>query len=73
VLYIGWENVLAWSLTIIYVFVGLYLFHKKIKKDLKEDEKNIDEYGYVIEPWRVKKFRATAAKQKDNKNNEKVS
>jgi len=72
-LYVGWENLLAWTVAIIYVFVGLYLFRKRIKKDLEEDAKNIDEYGYVIEPWRVKKFRAAAAAQKENKNNEKVS
>jgi len=72
-LYVGWENLLAWTVAIIYVFVGLYLFRKRIKKDLEEDAKVSDEYGYVIEPWRVKKCRAAAAAQKENKNNEKVS
>ena len=41
-------TVLIWFGTIVYIFLGLYLSDKKIKKDLEEDAKNVDEHGYII-------------------------
>jgi len=40
---------ITWFGIIVYIFLGLYLFSRKIKKDLEEDAKNVDEHGYVIE------------------------
>ena len=31
------------------IIISLYLFGKKIEKDLEEDANLIDEFGYVIE------------------------
>ena len=36
---VNWENVLSWIGVIVYIIIGLYLFRKKIKRDLKEDKK----------------------------------
>jgi len=44
----GWDIVIYIALGIAIV-ISLYLFGKKIKKDLKEDAELIDEFGYVIE------------------------
>ena len=44
----GWDIVIYIVLAIAIVII-LYLFGKKIEKDLEEDANLIDEFGYVIE------------------------
>ena len=44
----AWDVIVYIALAIA-IIISLYLFGKKIEKDLEEDANNVDEFGYVIE------------------------
>ena len=44
----AWDVIVYGALGIA-IIISLYLFGKKIEKDLEEDANLIDEFGYVIE------------------------
>jgi hypothetical protein len=44
----AWD-IFVYAMLGIAIIISLYLFGKKIEKDLEDDANNVDEFGYVIE------------------------